>query len=297
MSLTFGVRPVGTISVLAVATPHLLLSSVAPAAKFRRFQSQKLAEQITTYGAPDLSTIPQHQLGSTSESVKAMLNLVRPIRHAFQEHSTWKIDMHDVDEVFGSKRQPWNRDYPAAQKIFLAPSSFVAKPLVLCQHAYLYGSGLSIKPIQTLRKDLQMVTGCVLDALDFCQLLEYGIRRGKPRMFTYVLMPERLYIAETSAKFFRDIMSKHAMHSSAASEVVYAGELHFRGDLSNATRVELIIDNNSGTYAPSKEDLSKAAQVFRSNFPGLRVRALDFTDPLLEEYRRELLQSGSSPQG
>jgi hypothetical protein len=33
-------------------------------------------------------------------------------------YPTWKIEMHNVDQVFSSRRQPWNRDHPNARKIF-----------------------------------------------------------------------------------------------------------------------------------------------------------------------------------
>lgn len=42
--------------------------------------------------------------------------------------------------------------------------------------------------------------------------------------FTYSLTPDSLRFSETGAAFLDDVMSKHAMHSSGAPEVVYAGE-------------------------------------------------------------------------
>lgn len=55
--------------------------------------------------------------------------------------------------------------------------------------------------------------------------------------------------------FFKDFMSKHAIHSDVAYEVRYAGEFHIRPSkiLNN---YKLIIDNNSGTYGPDKKYLS-----------------------------------------
>lgn len=154
------------------------------------------------------------------------------------------------------------------------------------QHAYLYGGVAGVKPLYDVRKDLMEVSGSLLGANDFLEAFQFGLREGKPRMFTYVLMPKRLYMAETGAQFFRDIMSKHAMHSSASTEVVYAGELHIR--CAHGQYV-LVVDNNSGTYAPDKDDLPSVAEVFRRNFPGLDVIALDYRDPLLEQYRNELV--------
>jgi hypothetical protein len=48
----------------------------------------------------------------------------------------------------------------------------------------------------------------------------------------------------------------------------------------------LVIDNNSGTYSPPKEMVSKLADLFRLNFPDLAVEAYDREDPVLKEYKR-----------
>ncbi|CDF35431.1 unnamed protein product [Chondrus crispus] len=162
--------------------------------------------------------------------------------------------------------------------------------VVQMQHAYLYGGASGIKPLVSIREDLMEVTGNLLDGSDFLELMEYGIRRGKPRAFTYVLMPERLYMAETGAKFFINMMSKHAMHCSASPEVVYAGELHFRcAPVGSGEPLHtLVVDNNSGTYTPDKIDLPLVVEVFRRNFTGLDVVGLHYEDPLLKRYLSEL---------
>lgn len=205
-------------------------------------------------------------------------------------HTTWKVTMLDVDNFFDEIRQPWNREYEAARQIFQGPQSLIARPMLRMQHAFLYGGGAHIKLVQDARKQLQEVSGNLLDARDFLGLITHGIRRGKSRLFTYVLMPDALYIAETGARFFKDIMSKHAMHASGRTHVVYAGEFHIRPGnpkLSEPTHT-LIIDNNSGTYAPDKGRLSSLEDVFQRNFPGLAVRAMDFNDVILKQYVQEL---------
>lgn len=129
-------------------------------------------------------------------------------------------------------------------------------------------------------------TGALCGGDQFLELFNYGVRGRKPRMFTYVLKENKLYIAETGANFFMDMNSKHAMHANADEEVVYAGELHFRmrtGEREKRTYI-LVVDNNSGTYAPAKEDLPRVREVFRRNFANLEVQALDFKDPRLKEY-------------
>lgn len=307
MTRIYSVHPQGDISV--VVAPGWLsdLAGSAPRNQFKRFQIHKFAEQVGNIGKIPFQNRVGHSVGHAlkvgAEKVKplhAALDLLQPVHAVFQEHSTWKITMRDVSSVFGAKRHGWNRDYPAAQKIFQGPGSLVSRRLVQVQHDYLYGGASGIKPLVHLRKDLLEVTGNILDAQDFLDVMQFGIRRGKPRMFTYVLMPDRLYLAETGAKFFRDIMSKHAMHCSASPEVVYAGELHFRQASRdwNGPHFKLVLDNNSGTYAPGKEDLPLVEEVFRRNFPGLDVTALDFRDPLLMKYTSHLVtHSALEPAG
>ena len=42
---------------------------------------------------------------------------------------------------------------------------------------------------------------------------------------------------------------------------------------------ELVMDNNSGTYAPKKEMLPALKKVLEMNFPGFTILALDRDDP------------------
>lgn len=48
---------------------------------------------------------------------------------------------------------------------------------------------------------------------------------------------------------------------------------------------KLVIDNNSGTYAPDKTKLPLMQKLFTQNFRGMTVEAIDMKDPLLKEYQ------------
>ena len=87
-----------------------------------------------------------------------------------------------------------------------------------------------------------------------------------------------------------------AMHANGASEVVYAGEFHFRQGRPNTSEppVRIVVDNNSGTYAPDKADLPKVREFFMRNFIGLPVEVVDFKDPLLKRYQEEVSRSCST---
>jgi hypothetical protein len=49
---------------------------------------------------------------------------------------------------------------------------------------------------------------------------------------------------------------------------------------------KLIIDNNSGTYAPDKAKLPLMQQLFSANFSDITVEVLDMKDPRLLEYQK-----------
>lgn len=301
----YDVWPQGKLHLVIVPANLVDLASAAPRNHYKRFQIHKFSEQMCSAGKMTIHSklgegvVKLLKTGADAlPPLHSMAELAHPVEAVFQEHSTWKIEMREVTAVFKQKRQGWNRKYSQAQRIFQGSGSVLKRKLVQMQHAYLYGGASGVQPLVNIRKDLLEVTGNIIDAYDFLELMEYGIRRGKPRMFTYVLMEQKLYMAETGAEFFRDIMSKHAMHCSAAPEVVYAGELHFRRapQGSNEPPIQLVVDNNSGTYAPDKEDLPKVEEVFRRNFDGLHVTALDFQDPLLARYRLALAPSTPKQQ-
>jgi hypothetical protein len=106
-----------------------------------------------------------------------------------------------------------------------------------------------------------------------------------------------------------DFMSKHAVMSNCSRHVVYAGEFYIlqnhienatatttninnnnntnnscNNDKNNAKNYEhvLIIDNGSGTYAPETNNgqLQKLTLLLQHNFPGLKVIAHHYNDPV-----------------
>lgn len=105
--------------------------------------------------------------------------------------------------------------------------------------------------------------------------------------------------SETGAAFFVDFASKHALHANCATAVRYSGEFHprpsfpdgsgwgsFNDSMSDdSVPWELVIDNNSGTYAPNPELLQTLRQLLEYNFPGMRVVALDFKEDMLTRSR------------
>ncbi|KAF9583801.1 hypothetical protein BGW38_008484, partial [Lunasporangiospora selenospora] len=127
-------------------------------------------------------------------------------------------------------------------------------------------------------------------------------------VFTYSIVPRGLYFSETGAAFFQDFMSKHAMHANRAPEVMYSGEFRLfvedcigcgddgsdnesagenEGQPERRPQWTLLIDNNSGTYGPKKENLYQVKKLFEQNFPDLIVKAVDREDPYLTAIKEE----------
>ncbi|KAH8891972.1 hypothetical protein GQ53DRAFT_794131 [Thozetella sp. PMI_491] len=204
-------------------------------------------------------------------------------------YSTWKI------YISGG----WNRDYPAAQRIFgPGADSFTLRSAIKSAHSILYarttGNGFGV--IDTKADVLQLFAGTVRGQSAPPQ--EGGQappKRIKPAVYTYVIatQDDSFRFSETGAAFLVDFASKHALHANCAEAVRYSGEFHprpmggwqnFSDDIpDDQVQWELIIDNNSGTYAPAKDDLVRVQMIMDYNFPGITVRALDREDAELKE--------------
>ncbi|OSX74402.1 hypothetical protein BU14_0290s0010 [Porphyra umbilicalis] len=187
---------------------------------------------------------------------------------------TYTLQVHSVASVFGDARCAWNRSYRPAQQIFAAgPQALMARSLIRAQHARLCGGGLALDDglVSSLRRAFAGLTGAAASAAEFFALTHHGVRGGKSRFFTYVLLAgdraggARLRFSETGASFWADVRSKHAVHSNAAAEVVYSGEFHIR----------------TGTYAPDKARLPLLREVLRRNFPDMAVEVVDFQGPVV----------------
>jgi hypothetical protein len=140
--------------------------------------------------------------------------------------------------------------------------------------------------MENIRQKWICETSAVLGGMEFLRLIDFGMREGRRRKYTYVLMHDKLYMSETGLAVY-DMLSKHAMHASAAEEVVYAGELLVREEecVNGTPRNILVLDNNSGTYAPNAEHLPFVRDVFAQNFFGLDVEVYDLNDPVLHALR------------
>ena len=211
-------------------------------------------------------------------------------------YSTWKMYIMGVPLFFGDVHQHWNRDYKAAQSIFQGPTSLAVRSGVQAGHRMLY------------QRTASNGFGVIEDAAGLMQVLHGGAResdavesqfenRVKPAVYTYIISSEddSFRFSETGAAFFVDFASKHALHANCYETVRYSGEFHprpqggwdkFSDDIPDeSVNWELVIDNNSGTYAPDKNLLPKVKSLLEYNFPGFAIFALDHGDDALKESR------------
>ena len=133
--------------------------------------------------------------------------------------------------------------------------------------------------------------------------------RIKPAVYTYIIAAgdDTFRFSETGAAFFVDFASKHALHANCAQAVRYSGEFHPRPaggweNFSDETpddqvQWELVIDNNSGTYAPDKAMLPTLKSLLEFNFPGFTIQALDREDPDLAQSREACRAYALSKRG
>ncbi|KAG0335882.1 hypothetical protein BG004_008286 [Podila humilis] len=224
------------------------------------------------------------------------------------EFYTYRIRLYHLLDIFGSDEreyQHWNSDYDGANRIFADTlEGLNIRNAIHSQHSYLY------------RHDKTSLYGSLATAQDLATLLHEQRLKADPNLdlkmvvFTYSIVPKGLYFSETGVAFFQDFMSKHAMHANRAPSVMYAGEFrlfrererdphHHNNNTNNynsnnnssSNDWTLLIDNNSGTYAPKKQDLYKLKKLFEMNFPDLVVVAMDHDDPYLKQIRASTKQA------
>ncbi|KAG7380170.1 hypothetical protein PHYBOEH_011543 [Phytophthora boehmeriae] len=194
------------------------------------------------------------------------------------ESLAYQVQLQNVPQFLPTDHE-WNKSYETIQRIFSPdyPEAPILRAAIMAQHVMVY------------KHNSYTVYGAMKSPVDFFKLVHDGRRQDKQVLFTYVITKSGWYFSETGAEFFKDMMSKHMMHCGAAFSVLFAGE--FRIDMDEFGEPKLIIDNDSGTYAPPKEDLPALKALFESNFPGLVVEAVDRDAEGQQDSRKQILDS------
>merc|ERR1712151_402372 len=182
---------------------------------------------------------------------------------------TYHVALQRVPETFGDAQNA-NHDEEHA-KLFQAP----LQNAIRAEHAALY-QDIPWSHLAGVQYDkCSLSTG-----VSFLSLLNHGVRQGKRRVFTYVLLDTGLFFSETGAQKAKDLLSKHAVHANGPPAVRMAGTFRICEEKNTSV---LVADNDSGTYRPSPEHLPLLQQVLELNFPGLRVDVLNVLSPQPEE--------------
>ncbi|KAG8905921.1 hypothetical protein FRB99_008001 [Tulasnella sp. 403] len=215
-------------------------------------------------------------------------------------YATWKVFLTGIHDFFGDVHQHWNENYAAAKKIFgRDPVGASIRTTIHGGHKLLYA--------RTTANQF----GILNRAGDLIKLFKDETKgnRIKPAVYTYIINDNTWRFSETGAAFFVDFASKHALHANCATEVRYSGEFHWRpmvpggwggydeSQTDDSVEWELVIDNNSGTYAPDKAMLPAVKGVIEHNFPGLKVLAIDHGDPALKESTTALRKYAKERRG
>ncbi|CAF1641394.1 unnamed protein product, partial [Didymodactylos carnosus] len=206
---------------------------------------------------------------------------------ADQYYSTFKIQLRRISSYLPiEKRQKWNIKYKAAQTIFQGPLSSCVQSSIKIAHQMLYAKTTTTEYGLLSNGDGHEVWRLFMD--------RHANNRIKPCIYTYVIDDYIWRFSETGVEFFIDIASKHALHANAAETVRYAGEMHprprdgwqeYRDNVDSefeGREWELVIDNNSGTYAPDPLLLDNLKALLKFNFPSLSVIVYDYKDPELK---------------
>lgn len=162
--------------------------------------------------------------------------------------------------------QEWNRNYSHAQDIFAETHRGSAKrAFIHLEHRKLYHTN-------SFTKIEEVSTG-----QDLLALIDSVKNHGR---FTYVLMEDGSFrFSSTKSHGPIDLLSKHAIHSDCAESVLYAGEFCITEN-QDGTKI-LLINNNSGTYAPRNDQLQlqRLRRLLTDYFPHLKVVTQEFHDP------------------
>jgi hypothetical protein len=195
-----------------------------------------------------------------------------------QQFHYFKLYLPSVNQYFTVQTE-WNRSYPQAQKIYGdGPGSIALRTAIQAEHSILYSNRES--RMGSKRGTIEASPAGFFGLLE--QFKDSGVmKKGELELYTYVLMPESLRFSRTSSKIAIDFSSKHALHAGGSPTVTYAGEFWIQID--DGEKV-LYVDNNSGTFGPSKTGLPNMKSLLENTF-GIRVFVLDYQDPLWKQLR------------
>jgi len=211
-------------------------------------------------------------------------NTVAGLMHGTGTFLTYSIYLFYVEHEFGSLEAPWNQKYAKAVQIFEStPGGMMIRGCIQALHAQLYRRGSTDRTTK----------GNLHDGDDFIKIFLQGAKQGA--VYTYALHNNKFKCSETGINLSKDLTSKHAVHANASPSVRCAGEFHFQPI--GYGSYKLILDNNSGTYAPTMNHLDCLKKTLERNFRGLEIETHDYKSDILRSYLDKLraLKQPNSP--
>ena len=196
---------------------------------------------------------------------------------------TWQIHLWGAQAIFDGETCGWNREYKAAKMIYgSTPDCMAIREAIRVQHHLFYSR--EEKFGNNSRKHVQGL----YQLIDTLPIHDINTSKEKSIRFTYVITTDsQMNFSITSSMKGRDFLSKHALHANAADSVIYSGEFfidRLSPEIKSTGLFRLVIDNNSGTFAPPKSKLPALKELLEFNFgTDIPIIVLDRSDPLLKE--------------
>ncbi|KAI8824115.1 uncharacterized protein EV422DRAFT_518903 [Fimicolochytrium jonesii] len=244
------------------------------------------------------------ELAATHGQAKPSKTLIGRLFSGVQNHLHSSRERQRLREVLSAKllTQEYNTKPPFIRALFAdTPQGRAARKALRAMHRRMYGQGL-FKFLKKPRDKYWVQTGD--EFLDIIE--EHGgktvKRENAPNEkeadklarkhvgqiagpeYTFTLLADGTLHFSRADSNFLDKFSKHAMHSNASESVVYAGTLRVERAEGTMKRV-LIMDNDSGTYAPrvDRNELARLRELMEYNFRDLDVKTLKYEFPGSED--------------
>jgi len=176
---------------------------------------------------------------------------------------TWEVELPGLERDL--EPQGWNRQYQQSQQIFATPQGQHTRQLLQAEGRQLF-------------KQAPVVADAVLSGKELlAQLLAASDDGTHVLVYALCIKQNRAVLRFCKAR----TLVAHAAMAEGRDSVWCSGELV----VADGT---VILDNNSGTYAPPAAQLQRIPELLRRCWPDLAVEAMHFEDPRLAALKAPL---------
>ena len=126
----------------------------------------------------------------TSQLIGGVTRVKQKESNILPAYSAYEVYMFNVEEVFEGKLQPWNTEYAKAQIVFgPGASTVMVRGGLHVQHRTLYREGL-----------YRTASGWLHSGFQLLKLINFGMRDGLRKFYTYVVISDRFRFSESGAE-------------------------------------------------------------------------------------------------